>query len=1233
MAEPGDWELSKENIQPLRQGRTMSSLQTALAPQCQQDLKKKRREFEEQLRTTSGADLLDVWHRYILWVEQHYPSGGHEVNIVKLMEQAMAHFAKADEFHNDERYVGIWIRYALKCQHPIEVCKTMYSSNIGTSHAAFFLAFANHLEAAGDVRRASRILRVGIDKKAQPVEELERALRHLEARVGMNVAQQVREEKPFGEEEEARATLAPLGTQGKRGVATIARTGAVARPAEPRQGGLAMVSAGSAAGNRGHTKVRVRSDENDENAVFLEQPAAAAPSVLPAAQSAKENCVAPGKWAGAKAKQRLPVAPTQSKFEIPEDTELPPLPCTPVVIPGSRQALSVRKEPEQEPDCWDTWVVPVMRPDPPGLKTRPMYDKASVYRGTTEFQFEELRMAAYYCGGDGRAQPAETSRVQQLEDEVQQLRRELRELRSLLAATRPSGQDEAAVKNRIGFLEQSILETERSRLAAGLATENGQDSDAGEEEEKKEDDTPGSPTGTVGNGVVTPSSAHSSHRSTADVSHVVRSLWNGTLGQSGVEPPTSPTQPPSCTGAAPDTERTDETGAGAEQCAGDPVAAPFQVFTEPTVTGAVFPARGSPMGPPMEEGDENRPPTSYSQPPLPRNQAEGLQYRVPFAELEPEPMPDDEDAEDGVEDDEDGVQGVEPLAEDTNFTYAPSKSFVRKVTSTPLTAGVPLVGEDFTVGGLTAMVQAVAIAGAPDDTQGEQQPPVAPQPLLDQQQPEGAPSASAAAPVEDPAVLAAKRRFSVAAPGDLSTIFECSKEGKSSGSSSSSGASSAHSVGATLSRGVSGMLPTVQEEEHPQQPPSAVQQGEEGYQEEEYQEGCREEQEEEAAGDEEEEMVEEAEWEEQGRGGFSVDPFSDGVRSRILRSWQVSESDRGRFHQLNGNRPALKADAHITLGGQQLRVVRHLAAGSYARVYLAETVNTEETFLDDAPDESFQAPVQTQVVLKLDAHSSSGLWEFYVTTELARRLREAYSNERAVNSIADLLLGCFYRNSSILVFPFSCYGTLLDLVSRYRSGGKGSGVPECLVLYLALELITAVDQVHTCGVIHADIKPDNVLVQDLPSEAGFLDRFGEAGVNCIRLIDFGRAIDMTALPEGTTFNRVIETDGFQSTEMLSGRPWTFQVDWFGVLGCLHVLLFGEYMAVEQLPDGRWAPRLRFKRYWQQDLWTRLFSELLNIPSCAEQPDVTPFVLEIKNLLLKRSRAHDVVMEALRAKNL
>lgn len=75
-------------------------------------------------------------------------------------------------------------------------------------------------------------------------------------------------------------------------------------------------------------------------------------------------------------------------------------------------------------------------------------------------------------------------------------------------------------------------------------------------EEEKEADAPGSPTGTVESGVVTPGSAQSSPRSTTDVSRVVRSLWNGTLGQSGVEPPTSPTQPSSCTDAAPATAGT-----------------------------------------------------------------------------------------------------------------------------------------------------------------------------------------------------------------------------------------------------------------------------------------------------------------------------------------------------------------------------------------------------------------------------------------------------------------------------------------------------------------------------------------------------------------------------------------------------------------------------------------------------------------------------------------------------
>ncbi|XP_049519142.1 mitotic checkpoint serine/threonine-protein kinase BUB1-like [Dermacentor silvarum] len=125
---------------------------------------------------------------------------------------------------------------------------------------------------------------------------------------------------------------------------------------------------------------------------------------------------------------------------------------------------------------------------------------------------------------------------------------------------------------------------------------------------------------------------------------------------------------------------------------------------------------------------------------------------------------------------------------------------------------------------------------------------------------------------------------------------------------------------------------------------------------------------------------------------------------------------------------------------------------------------------------------------------------------------------------------------------------------------------------------------------------------------------------------------MSQLPPGTTFTCAVTTAGFVCTEMRDSRPWTFQTDWFGLLGCLHLLLFGHCMEVEKTPNGSWCIRRKFTRYWQQDLWNRLFATLLNIPSCLELPDVTQFSLEIQSLLQKKSCANDVVLESLKAKN-
>lgn len=1257
----GDWELSKENIQPLRHGRAMSSLQAALAPECQENLRQTRREFEEELRTTSGVSLLDVYHRYVLWVEQHHVTGGHGVNLRQLLEQAIVQFKENRELFNDERYVGIWIRYAVQSSEPLAVFKAMFETDIGVQQAQFYAIWAQHLEASGDTRGASRVLQGGIDRHAEPTSLLEGALRHLEARVSRQVALDVQQQGQEaaavgGARQDPRPVLAPLRPQGRQGTAPVVRTGPTARPAEQQPGGLAIVSAGSAAGNRGHTKVRVRADENalPDRAALLVQPVAA-PAFAPTTQQTKENSRSAGPWSGVTAKQRLQLAPAQPGFEVLEEQGSEQLPCTPALVPGSRQALSERKKSAEvyHGNRWDCWEVPLCRPDPPDLPTRPMYDKASVYRGTMEFQFEEIRMANIRkrerrlveqrleaqrdrCARMElerleRQEREESEREQQMEAlkrEVLQLRQELQKMRSMLAKTRSGTRDHAVMTSRMVNLEQSILAAEQSILVSPNALE-----DRASDQPEEVSVPPSTPSVHQASGAESAESTQSgASLRTADVSNVVRSLWNCTLAQSRLDRPSLSQQDHTVEAAASNAEDEAQTETTLEGAVVGVAATPFEVFCEPTQTGGLSCSAQLPPADALADGgnDENRRPADCV-PPEPPVWAKPLQQRVPFTEL---PMQEDQAADD----DEDVLQGIKPLEDEDNFSYAASKSFARKVTSTPCATDhrVPQVGEDFTVGGLTALVQGVAICEqSPSASSTASAQPYLAEPLLQppqqvQQQPELCDLENRQPPAVQPVVEfpappgadsgnnapLAKRRFSVAAAGDLSTILECSKEGKSSsnsGGSSCSSSSSQHSVGvATLSTttgrpptGGSSTLPAVQEEPDDNdiggvstaEPQEQLQEHVEGAEQAELAVACK-------------------------------DPFSEEVRCTILHSWQPQESDQEQLLESSDKRPVLKADAQITLAGQEVKVLHHLASGAYARVYLAQILNTDETYLDS--DDSFEAPSQMKVVLKADNSRTSACWETYICCELRRRFNEAFSGAPA-KCVADLQLACFFTNGAILVFPYGPYGTLLDLVGRYQKQGYGY-IPECLVLYFALELITAMQQVHLCGIIHADVKPDNVVIIDLPCKADFLDRFTEQGASCLQLIDFGRAIDMSQLPPGTTFTNVVTTDGFVCTEMRDGRPWTFQTDWFGLLGCLHVLLFGDYMEVEKTSNGTWSIRRKFKRYWQQDLWNRLFSTLLNVPSCSELPDLTPFALEIQSLLRNRSRARDLVVEALRAKN-
>lgn len=67
--------------------------------------------YEDAIKNYEGDDPLENWYEYILWVEQSYPKSGHESHIGRLLQQCLSIFEKDVKYHQDRRYIRLWINY------------------------------------------------------------------------------------------------------------------------------------------------------------------------------------------------------------------------------------------------------------------------------------------------------------------------------------------------------------------------------------------------------------------------------------------------------------------------------------------------------------------------------------------------------------------------------------------------------------------------------------------------------------------------------------------------------------------------------------------------------------------------------------------------------------------------------------------------------------------------------------------------------------------------------------------------------------------------------------------------------------------------------------------------------------------------------------------------------------------------------------------------------------------
>ncbi|XP_008229738.1 PREDICTED: mitotic checkpoint serine/threonine-protein kinase BUB1 [Prunus mume] len=276
----------------------------------------------------------------------------------------------------------------------------------------------------------------------------------------------------------------------------------------------------------------------------------------------------------------------------------------------------------------------------------------------------------------------------------------------------------------------------------------------------------------------------------------------------------------------------------------------------------------------------------------------------------------------------------------------------------------------------------------------------------------------------------------------------------------------------------------------------------------------------------------------------------------------------------------------IEIGRTKYQIIGCAGQGGFAQVYKA--------YVSCNPDD----------VVALKIQKPAFPWEFYMYRQLNQRISD---KERSSFGLAHRMH--LYSDCSILVCDYLGNGTLQDAINSFAVIGKS--MEEVLCIYYTIEMLYMLETLHGVGIIHGDFKPDNLLIRyardgitktgsrygnDLKKD-GFRDRSGPWHDQGLCLVDWGRGIDMHLFPDNMEFKGDCRTSGFRCVEMQENRPWTFQVDTYGLCVVVHMMLHNSYMEIEKKlsPEGGYIyqPKSSLKRYWNGELWRNLFKKLLN----------------------------------------